>query len=508
MQKRAPTFGNILVIILFALSCFGLLLFLWSSFGGPVPLKSKGYRFTVAFQRTMVLSEQSDVRISGVDVGHVVKLSLNKRGYTDVLVEMDPQYAPIRANTHAILRIKTLLGETYIQLVPQGQTGPYLKEGAQLPPAQVEPNVTLDDILAAFDAKTRRAFAVWQQSVAEGIDGRGEQINSDFAALQPFAEHTNRLLEVLASQEGALRAVVKNTGVVFDALAARDHQLEQLSVNGEKTFHAAAEAGEAFAQAFRELPAFERNSTVALKEIEKLAVVANPYFEEFRETERQLALTLEAAKPFAPEFDGFVTSLGPFSQAGKVGLPYTKTTLDLTVPVLENLTPVLHNFDPFLQYTGEYVRELQAFFANIAASTQASVEDGNFSTTSKTVKTPKIHYLMTMAALSPESLATYQNKVGTNRSNAYPLEGTYSQLANGLPVFSLNGCGGSAPAVSGPANETITEETIKQLQEFKVANVPGAPNDVGAPACKQQGPATFNGETSSFPHVVYKPKAK
>ncbi len=45
MQKRAPTLANILVIVLFALSCFGLLLFLWESFGGPVPLKPKGYRF-------------------------------------------------------------------------------------------------------------------------------------------------------------------------------------------------------------------------------------------------------------------------------------------------------------------------------------------------------------------------------------------------------------------------------------------------------------------------------
>ena len=76
MQKRAPTLGNILVIILFALSCFGLLLFLWESFGGPVPLKPKGYRFTVAFPRTLALAEQSDVRISGVDVGHVIALKL------------------------------------------------------------------------------------------------------------------------------------------------------------------------------------------------------------------------------------------------------------------------------------------------------------------------------------------------------------------------------------------------------------------------------------------------
>ena len=87
MQKRAPTLGNIFVIILFALSCFGLLLFLWESFGGPLPLKPKGYRFSVSFPRTLVLSEQSDVRISGVDVGHVVGLKLNKSGTTDAEID-------------------------------------------------------------------------------------------------------------------------------------------------------------------------------------------------------------------------------------------------------------------------------------------------------------------------------------------------------------------------------------------------------------------------------------
>ena len=36
MQKQAPSLGRILVMVLFALSCFGLLLFLWLSFGGPI----------------------------------------------------------------------------------------------------------------------------------------------------------------------------------------------------------------------------------------------------------------------------------------------------------------------------------------------------------------------------------------------------------------------------------------------------------------------------------------
>ena len=49
MQKTAPTFGRLAAMVIFALSCFGLLLYLWLSFGGTVPLKPKGYRFQVAF---------------------------------------------------------------------------------------------------------------------------------------------------------------------------------------------------------------------------------------------------------------------------------------------------------------------------------------------------------------------------------------------------------------------------------------------------------------------------
>src|SRR5207237_9933861 len=115
MQKKAPTVGNLVVIVLFALSCFGLLMFLWESFGGPLPLKPKGYRFTAAFPRTLLLAEQSDVRISGVNVGHVISLKLGKDGRPHATIEVSGKYAPIRANTHAIARVKTLLGETYVQ---------------------------------------------------------------------------------------------------------------------------------------------------------------------------------------------------------------------------------------------------------------------------------------------------------------------------------------------------------------------------------------------------------
>jgi len=49
MNKNPPTRGRIAAMVAFTLSVFALLLFLWVSFGGVVPLKAKGYRFNADF---------------------------------------------------------------------------------------------------------------------------------------------------------------------------------------------------------------------------------------------------------------------------------------------------------------------------------------------------------------------------------------------------------------------------------------------------------------------------
>ena len=106
-------------MVVFALTCFGLLLFLWLAFGGPIPLKPKGYRFQASFAEATQLAQESDVRISGVPVGKVKTLEPDKKtGRTVAVIEMNSQYAPVRSDAKAILRQKTLLGETYVELTP------------------------------------------------------------------------------------------------------------------------------------------------------------------------------------------------------------------------------------------------------------------------------------------------------------------------------------------------------------------------------------------------------
>src|SRR3954447_24037389 len=135
MQKQAPSMTRILIAAGFTLSCFGLILFLWTAFGGPIPLKPKSYRITAYFPESTQLAVESDVRIGDVSVGGVKEIVLapaDKRvggeDTTQATIEIEPQFAPISTDARAILRQKTLLGETYVELTsgnePGGQAAP------------------------------------------------------------------------------------------------------------------------------------------------------------------------------------------------------------------------------------------------------------------------------------------------------------------------------------------------------------------------------------------------
>ncbi|MDX6668189.1 MAG: phospholipid/cholesterol/gamma-HCH transport system substrate-binding protein, partial [Solirubrobacteraceae bacterium] len=123
MVKQAPTLRRLLVMVGFALSCFGLLLFLWLAFGGPIPLQAKGYRFKVRFNEATQLAKEADVRISGVPVGKVKTIEFVRDGRclpsetgafngacSEATIELRRRYAPLPTDARAILRQKTLLG--------------------------------------------------------------------------------------------------------------------------------------------------------------------------------------------------------------------------------------------------------------------------------------------------------------------------------------------------------------------------------------------------------------
>ena len=166
-------------MVIFSLACFGLVLFLWLAFGGPTPLNPQAYRFTVHVPEATTLANEADVRLAGVNVGKVKTKELDKGAARTIIeIELDTKYAPIPKDTRVMLRQKTLLGETYVELTPGDKSKGLLKDGDRLDDAQVEPTVELDEIFSAFDEETRKACQDWTKELALATKGgRGQDLN-------------------------------------------------------------------------------------------------------------------------------------------------------------------------------------------------------------------------------------------------------------------------------------------------------------------------------------------
>ena len=96
--------------------------------------------------------------------------------------------------------------------------------------------VELDEILRTFDPETRAAFREWTQTQAEAITGHGRDVNDALGNLGPFAEDASELVDILNRQEPAVRRLISDTGVVFEALTERDGQLRDLIENSNTVF--------------------------------------------------------------------------------------------------------------------------------------------------------------------------------------------------------------------------------------------------------------------------------
>ena len=115
------------------------------------------------------------MRISGVRVGRVKAKEPNQQtGLTDTEIEIDARYAPIPKDTRAILRQKSLLGETYVELSPGDGGLGKVADGGKLPAGQVADTVELDEILRGFDPETRARFSTWFDQAGVAAKGNAE----------------------------------------------------------------------------------------------------------------------------------------------------------------------------------------------------------------------------------------------------------------------------------------------------------------------------------------------
>jgi phospholipid/cholesterol/gamma-HCH transport system substrate-binding protein len=484
MSKRAPSTTQLVIITAFALSCFGILLFLWITFGGSTPFKAKSYQITVPFTEASQLAEQSDVRISGVDVGKVENIELGPGGKEAVaLLNIDDKYAPLPRSTRAMLRTKTLLGETYVELTPGSKDEPPLPDGGTLPAAQVAESVQLDEIFQAFDPKTRAAFQSWMQEAAVAIEGQGQNLSYAIGNFEPtFTEYEN-LFRVLNSQKLAVSKLFSNGAKTFEALRGREGQLADLIRSSNELFKTTAERDQDIEALFRAFPTFQDESRLTVARLQGFATNADPLSKQLVPVAEELSPTLIKLSDLAPEAQKLFEALPAVEREAPTGFPsLRKLFRDDFPPLLRAAEPFARNLNPLLTGLGLYKQEVTSFFGNLASATTAELTETN-------AAGQKIHFLRTLGPINAESIASYPSRLALNRASAYSPPLWANEILKGLTSFNTAPCSSGLIAELDP-NTPTSKAFLERIKSVK--STEGKEEPLTGPEQAEQAEALFN----------------
>ncbi len=396
------------------------MIFVWTQFAGTIPFAPAGYQIHAVFPETGQLVAGADVRISGVNVGKVT--NVQPEGLNSlVTMDMKKQFAPVPQDTHAILRLKTLLGEAYIELSTGTKSSGTMPDGGTIPRDHVAQTQNLDQVLNSFDPSTQKALQQFLNGTFQALSGRGQDLNDAVGNLDPAVTDLNAVVGVLNQQQGNLQLLINNLGSVLTTLGNRSSDLQSLVTAGDQVFSATAARDAALTATVNGLPPFMTQLRATLTTLNTTLGISKP--------------TLAVIKNSAPLVRPALSEVVQLSKPALSLLRQAPSLVHLTLKALpwisrftvafnQTLQPLLtaaRQIIPVINTIQLYPKDVLAAFANLPALLNASAPATNGTT----------KYIRSALTLNNEGFFGQPSRPSTNRHNPYISPGELSNIATG-----------------------------------------------------------------------------
>jgi phospholipid/cholesterol/gamma-HCH transport system substrate-binding protein len=231
------------VVVVAAVVIVGIAGIAIASSGGD----SGSHHVTAYFTRTVGLYTGNDVRVLGVKVGTIDKLTVEGEK-VKVDMTVDGKYK-LPADVQAVVVPPSVVSDRFIQLTPAYTAGPQLPDNATLDLDRTQVPLEFDEIFRNLDdlntalgpegANKHGALSRLIDVSARNLEGNGDEFNGAFkefsAAISTLAgsrtdlfatvRQLQRFTTMLARNDGAVRAVNGNLAKVGDQLAAERQDL-------------------------------------------------------------------------------------------------------------------------------------------------------------------------------------------------------------------------------------------------------------------------------------------
>ncbi|MGW2930687.1 MCE family protein [Streptomyces sp. NPDC001156] len=192
--------------------------------------RSRTVRVTAYFPRTVGIYPGSDVRVLGVRVGEVEKIT-PEGGRVRVDLEFD-EGRKVPADARAAIINSSVVSDRYVQLLPVYRKGPVLRSGDVIPESRTAVPVELDRI---YDSLHTTADALGPKgankdgSLSRLLGVSADNLKGQGANLNRAVDDLSQALTTLSDGRGDLFGTVRNLQVFTAALAADDKSVRSFN---------------------------------------------------------------------------------------------------------------------------------------------------------------------------------------------------------------------------------------------------------------------------------------
>ncbi|MFC4007425.1 MlaD family protein [Nonomuraea purpurea] len=186
----------------------------------------RGTRIDAVFGRAgQGMDTNSPVKIRGITVGEVTRVSLDAKGRAVVTMHIDPGVRVPRTATAAV-EPASVFGPKFVNLrLGSGETtGPYLSGGAVITDTEdpLDLSDTLGDAYRGLDAVDPREVTVIVHTLAKGLDGKGER-------LRELIGDAGTVVGVAHRQRERARQFLRDAALLGTALSDKGDELISIS---------------------------------------------------------------------------------------------------------------------------------------------------------------------------------------------------------------------------------------------------------------------------------------
>lgn len=192
----------------------------------------------------------AEVDYRGVKIGQVGDLTLNRTG-VDADLKVDKAWRDkIPADTLAVVGNRSAVGEQYIELQPQSNSGPYLNQGSSIKRANTSiPLPTeklLGDLATTVDSVDKKSLSTTVNELGTAFSGTGDDLqqivdtgtafvntaNENFDVTSDLISDTNTVLKTQMDSTGSIKSFASDLNKFTTTLAGSNNDLISLIDNG------------------------------------------------------------------------------------------------------------------------------------------------------------------------------------------------------------------------------------------------------------------------------------